>query len=81
MEEGTGRITKAFQLRDAMKNYVPNDREFEEAFSGARVSRPHLARYYLRALEKIVQGIPQPKYVANEEVAEINLEHVMPLRS
>jgi hypothetical protein len=80
MEVGTGRITKASQLRDAMKNYVPNDREFEEAFSGARVSRPHLARYYLRALEKTAKGIPQPEYVANEEVAEINLEHVMPLR-
>lgn len=76
---GTKRITKARELRDAMKKYVPTNREFEEAFAGARVSRPHLARYYLRALEKSLKRDPQPEYVANEDVAEINLEHVLPL--
>src|SRR5262249_11469519 len=76
---GTKKITKARQLRDAMKQYVPTDSEFEQAFSTARVSRPHLARYYLRALEKSLQADDQPEYVANEEVTEINLEHVLPL--
>ena len=47
---GTGKITKARELREAMSNYVPSDAQFEEAFSTARVSRAHLARYYLRAL-------------------------------
>src|SRR5215467_1508472 len=76
---GTGKITKARELRAAMANYVPSDSQFEEAFSTARVSRPHLARYYLRALEKALKNDPQPEYVANEDVADINLEHVLPL--
>ena len=44
---GTKKITKARELREAMKPYAPTDAEFEEAFASARVSRPHLARYYL----------------------------------
>jgi Protein of unknown function (DUF1524) len=76
---GTKAITKARDLREAMKKYVPTDSEFEQAFSTARVSRPHLARYYLRALEKSLKSEAQPEYVANEEVTEINLEHVLPL--
>jgi hypothetical protein len=79
-EVGTGQITTAAQLQDAMANYVPTDIEFEEAFAVARVSRTHLARYYLRSLENTSKGIQQPEYVPNEEVSEVNLEHVMPLR-
>ena len=75
----TRRITKARELREAMAKYVPTDAAFEEAFSTARVSRPRLARYYLRALEKTLSDDPQPEYVANEEVTDITLEHVLPL--
>jgi hypothetical protein len=78
-EVGTKKITKARELREAMAKYVPTDAAFEEAFATARVSRPHLARYYLRALEKSLKADDQPEYVANEEVSEINLEHVLPL--
>jgi Protein of unknown function DUF262/Protein of unknown function (DUF1524) len=78
-EVGTKQITKASELKEAMTRYVPTDAEFEEAFATARVSRQHLARYYLRALEKTAKGIPQPEYVANEDVADIDLEHVLPL--
>lgn len=76
---GTKKITKARELREAMAKYVPTDAAFEEAFATARVSRPHLARYYLRAIEKSLKADEQPEYVANEEVSEINLEHVLPL--
>jgi hypothetical protein len=76
---GTSKITKARELRAAMANYVPSDAQFEEAFSTARVSRAHLARYYLRALEKSLKDDPHPEYVANEDIADINLEHVLPL--
>jgi hypothetical protein len=76
---GTGKITKARELREAMSNYVPSDAQFEEAFSTARVSRAHLARYYLRALEKTLKNDPHPEYVANEDVSDVNLEHVLPL--
>ncbi len=76
---GTGKIKTAKQLRDAMKDYVPGDAQFEQAFATARVSRPHLARYYLRVLDKTLKNDPAPEYVANEDENEINLEHVMPL--
>jgi hypothetical protein len=78
-EIGTKQIVKASQLRDAMKRYVPVDAEFEAAFASARVSKSWLARYFLRAIEKTLKGIPQPEYVANEDVADINLEHVLPV--
>jgi hypothetical protein len=79
MEVGTKVITTADQLAKKMAPYVPTDAEFVEAFTNARVSRPHLARYYLRALEKNAKGLPQPEYVANEDVADITLEHILPL--
>jgi hypothetical protein len=78
---GTGKITKARQLRESMERHVPTDRDFEEAFATARISRTRLARYYLRALEKTAVGKEQPEYVSNDEAAEINLEHVLPLQS
>lgn len=78
---GTKRITKARELREAMKSYVPSDSEFEAAFAVARVSRSYLARYYLRALENTSKQLTQPEYVANESVVDINLEHVMPLQA
>ena len=76
---GTKRIKKARELREAMKAYVPTDAKFEEAFATARVSRPHLARYYLRAIDKTIKSDPQPEFVANEEADQITLEHVLPL--
>jgi hypothetical protein len=78
-EVGTKQITKASELRDVMKKYVPTDAEFEEAFTGARISRSWFARYLLRALEKTFKGIPHPEYVANDEVSDINLEHILPV--
>lgn len=78
-EIGTGKITKARELRAAMERYVPTDVEFETAFSTARVSRPRFARYYLRALEKTMKGDPEPEFVANEDISQITLDHVLPL--
>lgn len=78
-EIGTGRITKARQLRDAMENYVPTDMEFQTAFATARVSRPRFARYYLRALEKTMKGEGEPELVPNEDVKDVTLDHILPL--
>jgi len=76
---GSGRMTRARELRESMREYVPSDVAFEQAFATARVSRSHLARYYLRAIEKQRSGDPQPEYVPNDDVSQINLEHVLPL--
>jgi hypothetical protein len=40
-----------------------------------------LARYYLRALENASKEMSQPEYVANVSIAEIKLEHVMPIQA
>lgn len=76
---GNGTITKARELRDSMRHFVPTNKEFEEAFAVARVSKTYLARYYLRALDKALKNDPTPEYVANEDEKQINLEHIMPL--
>ncbi len=72
-EVGLKQITKARELRDAMKDYVPSDTEFEQAFAVARVSRPRLARYYIRALEKAKKMQPDPEWVSNEDVTDAGL--------
>lgn len=78
-EVGTGVITKARELRQRMANYVPIDAEFQTAFATARVSRPRLARYYLRALEKTAKGEREAEFVPNEEVQDVTLDHILPL--
>jgi hypothetical protein len=79
-EVGTGVLTKARELRARMEDYVPTDVEFQTAFATARVSRPRFARYYLRALEKTLKGEREPEFVPNEEVRDVTLDHVLPLR-
>jgi hypothetical protein len=78
-EIGTGKITKARELREAMKQYVPSNEEFEQAFSVARISRTWLARYLIRAIEKKRKDLPCPEFIENEDVRDVNLEHVLPI--
>lgn len=78
-EVGTQQISRARDLREAMRSYVPSDSAFQQAFATARVSRGYLARYYLRAIEQTRAANPQPEYVPNEEVSQVNLEHILPL--
>ncbi len=77
-EVGTSKITTARQLAAAMVDVVPPDAVFESAFASARVSKAHLARYYLRALEQQVRGTSEPELVPNDNEEEINLEHILP---
>lgn len=76
---GTGKIKKATELRQAMANVVPTDKQFEDAFASARVSKGYLARYYLRAIDKTKQGEPDPEFVANDDYDATNLEHIVPI--
>jgi hypothetical protein len=75
---GSGKITKAKELRDSLESEVPNDSQFEQAFATARVSKQYLARYYLRALDKTLKAEPDPEFVANEDYDAANLEHIIP---
>jgi len=74
---GTKEFTKARELRDAMKEFVPNDLEFANAFATATVAKTYLRRYYLRALDKTLKRETEPEYVANEDEMQINLDHVL----
>jgi hypothetical protein len=78
---GAKGVTKARELREALREFVPTDRDFESAFSTARVAKTYLRRYYLRTLDRQLKEDPQPEYVANEDETEINVEHVSPVTS
>lgn len=77
-EIGTGKVTTARQLTDAMKEHVANDTEFEEKFWKATVSQSYLARYYLKTLDSVMSGETEPEWVANPETEIVNLEHIIP---
>lgn len=72
-----GKIITARQLALAMMRDVPTDIQFKAAFEEATVSKSHLARYYLRALELKVKGSDEPELVPNEDTV-ITLEHILP---
>ena len=58
---------------------IANDKDFEEAFARAHVSKTKLARYYLGTLERTAGGKGLPELVLNEDTAAVNLEHVLPI--
>jgi hypothetical protein len=73
-----GKIKTANALTDYLAEIIPPDGLFEDDFARARVSQTHLARYYLRALEKTRKGQPEPEFTPNDDENVINLEHVLP---
>jgi hypothetical protein len=73
----SGTIKSAAKLLEFLLPAVPSDNEFGAAFKYAHVPQPHLARYYLRALELEKKGDPKAEWVPTEE-KQITLEHVLP---
>ena len=73
----SGKITTTKALLADMLNTLPSDVEFSGAFAIARVARPHLARYYLRAMELKAAG-SDPCMIPNPDTDVVNLEHVLP---
>jgi hypothetical protein len=73
-----GELTTASQVADVFEASVPSDLAFEQAFSTLRIYRGWLARYYLQVLERASAGDPEPELVPNENVEQVNLEHVVP---
>jgi hypothetical protein len=71
-------IANISQLASAMIAVVPPDQAFRSAFSTVRVSKAHLARYYLRALQLKADREQEPQYVPNDDASDINLEHILP---
>jgi hypothetical protein len=73
-----GKITSAKGLAESMNELVPGNKQFQEEFSRANVSKAALARYYLRAIE-LYDKEPLPQLLPNEDPNAVNLEHVLPL--
>jgi len=71
-------ISTAKQMADAMRQSVPNDVAFRVAFANATVAKNYLARYYLRTLEMVKDGNPEPEFVPNTANDIVTLEHILP---
>jgi hypothetical protein len=77
-EISNGNIKTAKDLFSKLTTAVPNDKEFQAAFEGARVSQHYLARYYLRALEQHAANMAEPEWVPNDNENQLTLEHILP---
>lgn len=73
-----GEIPNPISLAAEMKKHVPTNEEFKDSFSRTSVSRPYLARYYLRCLEQQQRGESSPALAADDNPEQIDLEHVIP---
>jgi hypothetical protein len=60
-----------------MLKEVPDDDQFRADFAAASVGKAHLARYYLRAMERARKHDIEPYFVPNAELV-ITLEHILP---
>jgi hypothetical protein len=73
-------IKDADGLARAMRRHLPDDNAFRGAFATIRVSKSHLARYYLRSLEQVLKDDSEPEWVVNDNPTQLTLEHVLPER-
>lgn len=75
------RITTASQLREGLKELIPQDKEFSDKFKIATISKEALARYYLRAIENFNNGKDKPELIVNSNPDCVNLEHILPKKA
>jgi hypothetical protein len=72
-------ITTAKKLAERMVDIVPTDPVFTAEFAVASVRQAPLARYYLRALDLHLKNEKKPQFVASDDTAAVNLEHILPV--
>lgn len=77
----SGKIKTRDDLRNHFTSFVPNDSQFQFDFSSYRTNNNAFARLLLWAIERDLQGERQPELVPNENVDEVNLEHILPKRA
>jgi hypothetical protein len=68
--------TKA--LFESLQKNIPTDEVFKAAFANCKLSKSHLARYFLRAIEQKIKRDPEPEHVVNDDSTIITLEHILP---
>ena len=73
-----GEISKHNELVDALKKIFVSDKEFEEVFASARLSKAALARYVLRELEHAASPDKGEEEWVNTDPNQITLEHILP---
>ena len=71
-------ITTAQAAIKKIGGAIPNDAEFSDGFLTATVSKPALARYYLRTIERAAKNEEHPSHIPNEDASTVTLEHVFP---
>lgn len=76
-----GAIKTKDDLSAAFSNLIPRDSAFSSTFSTYRTTSNSFARYLLLAIERHLLGEKQPEFVPNDNVDEINLEHILPRRA
>jgi hypothetical protein len=72
-----GKLTSASEVLKAFTS-LPVDATFKQAFATASISKPSLARYYLRCLETAVVKEDTQEKIPNADTLRVNLEHVLP---
>lgn len=75
-----GEVTSVKQMLKELSNAIPNNRQFQDAFETATVSKQVLARYYLRSLERVAKQEPEPWLIPNDDSNQITLEHILPMK-
>lgn len=73
-----GKTSTVAELKDNLRNIIPSDEQFRQAFEIATVSKMPLARYYLRTLENVAKQQPVPCYTITDDKEVISLEHILP---
>jgi Protein of unknown function DUF262/Protein of unknown function (DUF1524) len=73
-----GGISTTNDLKRALGDIIPSDERFRQSFEVATVSNTKLARYYLRTLERIAKGEPDPLFTVTDDKEMVTLEHILP---
>lgn len=77
----SGHIKTRDALGVALSDLVPKDSAFSSNFAIYRTTNNGFARYILLAIERHLAGEKQPEFVPNENVDEMNLEHILPRKA
>lgn len=75
-----GNIKTLKNLIEALRQLIPNDAEFFEDFKTARSSKPLLARFLLRSLERTLRTkeLGDEELIPNQSKEIVTLEHIFP---
>jgi Protein of unknown function DUF262/Protein of unknown function (DUF1524) len=78
VEVRNGKLKDAKALAEGFSSIVPDDAQFEAAFSFTSKKARH-ARYFLHALQRSAEGGQKnPELISNADETQVSLEHILP---